>query len=203
LLETKPTILSWQRGDGRAEPQFDAKLKQYAIRSDRTRWVAKAGEMTSRPFEMRAELSIHNWIGHGGIIWGWRDDVEALPRNQMRCLCVEFMRTDLGSPANLMVRELVFTRFAFDEVRVTSGRIIDRLNIPIPKKLEAPLRISVKSDELLVDCDGGAKWEAVDRLRRAEKKPPEWLPAGRWAVGVTGLGQEVSVRDLWIRNSPP
>lgn len=203
MLEQPPTILSWQRGNGRGEPRFDAKLKQYSVRSDRTRWVAKTGEMNSRPFEIRTEFSVHNWIGHAGVMWGWRDDVEALPKNQMRCLCVEFMRTDPGVPANLMVREFIFTRFAFDDVRKTSERIIDRLKIPIPKKPESRLRISVKSDELLVDCDGRAKWEAVDRLRRAEKKPSEWLPAGHWAIGITGLGPEVDFRDLWIRNSPP
>ena len=132
---------------------------------------------------------------YGGIVWGIRAD--KFPQKQFRCLVVKYFRLGPKEPAKLTVRELVLTQFSFDDVRKTSGRFIAVHEITPPDGPDAILQVTVDDDGILVRFDERIEWRPVDRLNRTD-----WLPDGKGAVGITGMGRDVVLRDLSIRSLP-
>lgn len=198
LLDREPAIFSWRRGDGREPPRFDSRDKRYAVRSERTRWIARCRDIDSRPFELRAVISVDNWVGFGGIFWGLRRDAEAFPEKCYRCLAVEYLRAGPTEPARLVASELTLTEFSFDDIRVTYKRIIASKEIVLPSAPEAPLELLMDRKHVRVRFDQQEDWIPLDW----REMTTDWLPNGRTAVGLTGQGRETAIRDLAFRYLP-
>jgi len=194
LLDREPAMVSWRLGDGRESPRFDLQDERYAVRSDRTRWIARCGDIDSRPLELRAVISVDDWLGCGGIVWGLRRDTEAFPEKHYRCLAVEYFRTEPTEPAKLAALEITLTERSFDDIRVTNTRVIAECEVAVPADKEASLEILIHQDHIHVQFDQQAGWEPVD-LRQMT----DWLPDGRTAVGLTGQSRETAIRDLALR----
>ena len=190
-------MFSWSLSEGRERPRFDASQRRYAVRSDSSQWIARIAEFDSGPFQIRAVLSVDDWVGQGGIVWGLRADQSAFPKKQYRCWAVMYYRTVPTDPAKLAVRELVLTQFSFDDVRETWGRFVDVQEITPPAGPGAVLQVTVEDDGLLIKFDERTRWRPVDQLNRTG-----WLPDGKTAFGITGRGGDVVLRDLSIRSLP-
>jgi len=203
LLDREPTMLSWRLGEGRERPRFDPEDKRYAVRSDDTRWIARCGDMDSPPFRLRAVISLDNWLGCGGIVWGLRRDVEAFPEKAYRCLAIEYCRIDPREQGRLCALEVTLTEHSFDDVRITTRPIAEREVAP-PDDTETPLELWLDRDHIQVRFGQQADWEPVDLLEKTD-----WLPDGKTAVGLTGQGRDTAIRDFALRyplakeNSPP
>lgn len=197
VLDREPTMLSWRLGDGREPPRFEPQDERYAVRSDRTRWIARCRDIDSRPIELRAVISVDNWLGCGGIVWGLRRDAEAFPDKRYRCLAVEYFRTGPTEPAKLAALEMTLIERSFDDIRVTETRCIAELEVNPPADKEASLELSIDQDHINVQFDQQADWEPVDLLEMTD-----WLPDGRTAVGLTGQSRETAIRDFAFRYLP-
>ena len=70
-------------------------------------------------------------------MWGLRNDPDAFPKKQRRCLCVEFLRTDEGADALLVVREMFLSEFDFDDWRVNETKTLAEQEIKTPENTDA------------------------------------------------------------------
>lgn len=195
LLDREPLIISWRTGDGRRPPQHDRSSQSYAVRSDRTQWVAKTADIEATPFSLRAVVEIEGWIGHAGFFWALRDDPAAFPEKRKHFLAIEYSRVDTSVPPELILSEGVMTPSSFDDWRITSTRDIAKKEITIPTSPKAPLHVSVKEGGIVVRFDGNDEWSPLD-----PRKKTNWLPRGKTAIGMTGQGHDIVFRDLSIRS---
>ena len=197
LLVQEPQLVAWESSEGRSAPRFDANLRQFSARSERSRWLFQCAEQDSQPFQMRTAIRVQDWLGYAGIVWGLQEDQTHFPEQWFRGLSLEFTRHDLTEPSTLVARQIRLKRQDFDEIRIQSGRQIAVLEIPTPVHEEAVLEIDVRQNELIVRFDGGQVWRPVDILQETD-----WLPDGRAAVGIIGQGVNVEFKSLSIHMQP-
>jgi serine/threonine protein kinase len=197
LLNKEPAIFSWRSGDGREAPRFNPQSERYAVRSDRTKWIARCRDIESRPFELRAVIEVENWLGSVGVVWGLRRDEEAFPEKRYRCLVAEYYRTDVTTPARLSVVEIFLNESSFDDIRITSSRQIDEVQVIPPIEKEAIIELNVCKDHVRVRFDRQPDWYPADLQGMTD-----WLPDGRTAIGLTGKGRDTVIRDFDIRYLP-
>lgn len=197
LLRTMPQVVSWPTSDGREPPLFTPREQQLTIKSPRSRWVFQCAELEAKPFQMRLVISVDRWEGEAGVMWGLRDAPEAFPESNYRCWVAEFSRSGPHEPAKLVCRNMLLKRVNFDDVRVVHQGTMKTHEIEIPTELSSALEIEVDETGPTIRFGAGQVWRVDDKL-----KPSDWLPAGRWAVGITGQGQGVTVRSLSLRNRP-
>lgn len=197
LLNDEPQMVAWRDGDGRGLPEFDELLNKFAVRSDRTRWLVSCTDLEHRPFTIRTLISVDNWIGYGGVVWGLREDPNAFPENQLACLAVEYFRSDEAEPAKMVVREITLRQYGHNEIRIEQVRPIAELPIPIPDQEEVVLEVDVDTDNIRVRFNAADEWQPIDLLEKTV-----WLPNGRAAIGLTGKGRNVVFRSLSVRSLP-
>ena len=74
---------------------------------------------------------------------------------------------------------------------------IDVREIEPPKTADAVLEVVVRETGIRVRFDQRIDWEPEDLLAETD-----WLPDGRPAIGMTGVGHRVVFRDLSIQRLP-
>lgn len=194
LLRIEPEIFAWDPGDGRETPLFNAESQTYSIRSDRTRWIATTGNLKSHPFEWRGVLSVDQWVGSAGLVWGLQPVAEAFPEKEYLCLIARFQRGRLDGPARLIVDEIRLRDFGPNDLREVAARTIQMQEIPVPKAEESVLTVRVDDSGIKVSFDRTIDWQPELPLGTTE-----WLPAGVSRFGISGRGHRVAIRNAAIR----
>lgn len=197
LLDREPVMVSWLSGDGREPPRFDDREQRYVVRSERTRWIARVRETASRSMELRAVISVDNWLGFAGLVWALREEPSDTSERCYRCLAVEYYRISAAEPARLNVVEMVLSEQSRNDMRITHTRDIAVREIVPPESSEASLELSIEPHRLSVRFDRCEDWEPVDPLGKTD-----WLPDGRTAVGLTGQGRDTVIRGFCLRYLP-
>jgi serine/threonine protein kinase len=197
LLDQRPQFVTWPAGDGRSPPQFDAPLRQFAVRSERTRWIVQCAELESRPFHVRTRLHVDEWLGYAGIVWGLREDQEAFPEREYRCFTVEYFCSGVAEPSKLVASELTLKQVDFDEIRIIHRQPIAEQRIEFPLSEEVTFEMNVDAEGVRVRFGSELEWSPVVVFGKMN-----WLPDGGGAIGLTGQGRNVVFRSLSVRPLP-
>lgn len=195
LMKEMPQVVTWGTSDGREPPRFDRPESRLSVKSPRSRWVFQCADIESQPFQVRTVLSVDRWEGYAGIVWGLREDPAAFPDVHYQCLSVEYLCGGPQETAKLVARSMVLKRYGFDDLRIIHSASLAEQVIPRPTESELPFEVEIGLEGPNVKLGAGQRWQARDILRGTV-----WLPPGKWAVGLTGKGQGVSLRSLSIRN---
>lgn len=197
LLKSMPQQVAWSTSDGREPPRFDVADQRLSVKSPRSRWVFQCAEVDSQPLRLRLLIAIDRWEGYAGVVWGLREEPDSFPEVRYRCLGIEYLRSGPREPAKLVARNMMLKRHSFDDIRILrQGTLVETI-IPLPTEYESTLEVDVHPDGPVVRFGTGSSWRVTEKLSETD-----WLPDGRWAIGLTGQGLGVSVRSYSLRNLP-
>lgn len=194
LLAKEPKKFSWRSEFPRGEPRFSSRLNQFGVESEFTRWVFECAQIDDSPFRLRAILRIKDWVGHGGLTWGLRQDPDSFQEVWYFGYALEFVRQTTDHPSKLVLRELHMQRVDFDEVKIEGGRILAEHEIATPEQPELPIEIEVEQNQIRTSWGSGQRWEPGPIVEAMD-----WIIPGKTGIGITGQGRDVEIRNLSIR----
>jgi serine/threonine protein kinase len=197
LFDQQPELLSWEKGTLTESPKFDAARGEYTVRTTSSRWFAGVRRLPSQPLELRLALSLQDWQGFGGMLWGLHENEAAFPDKKFHCFFVEYHSPDPSEPPKLAIREATLIPRGVDDVALTERRIIAMTEIEPPQQSWAALELFVEPKRLRVRFDKKWEWEPRDLLYDIYKR--DWLPPGDMQVGVTAQSREAMFRDFSVR----
>jgi hypothetical protein len=196
-------LLAWQHGTFSETPRFDAAREQYIVNTESSRWFAGTRQISSEPVEMRLSLSLQDWEGYGGIMWGLDELDSDRPAKRFHCFFAEYHKPSPMLPAKLAVREVVLEPQGIDHTAIIGRRIIAVTEVELPKDPWAMFEVVIEAKRLRIRFDKYLEWEVEDLLRNLPEYNRDWLPANSMQVGLTAQCREAKFRDFSVRRFLP
>lgn len=150
------------------------------------------------PFRIRSSISMDEWIGTAGFVWGITDDLAALPKKQRYCFVLIIQRMDPNLPAYLILHRLTVGEMfldLFDVQWVNTTNELARKPIEMPKTQSITLEFEIQDTEIEVFWDGLSVWKPTFR----DPKRREAILASDGLLGFAAHGKSVVFRDATVK----
>ncbi|MFN0020031.1 MAG: serine/threonine protein kinase [Pirellulaceae bacterium] len=189
LFDVEPRLFFGHPGTDRM-PDFNQLKKTYTVRRKNGPWIATARRIKGSHVRIRAGFSLHNWLGQGGVVWGFQDE-DKPGLIKVRWICVQFYRYGPDEPCQLVVRELTLagpsTILHNQQIRLTE--------VALPAGKEAILDVEIQPKLLTVTFDKNPSW----LIEAPNKDLVSWLPDSEYDLGITSDSSLTVIRDLSLQ----
>ena len=158
LFPETPNLIA--RGTHRREdnPSYDRDQHRFTAKSDGF-WIYANENLKKPSVKFRAVISMDNWIGTAGFVWGLGPRPEPFDKEPRRCYVCVIERYQFTDPLHLSVREFLLSE-AMPDVWSVGGQtgLFQNQDINIPQESSIMLEFAIDQQSLRVIA-GEETWE--------------------------------------------